>query len=119
MSVVAASVAIGLYLPLELSTTIMIGGIIRWFVDKKSDSKNNEAGSGILFCSGMIAGEGLVGIILAVLAVFGFGDKINLSGSVNLGTVGGIILLVVMIACVFGFARNKKTGSEKKESSEK
>ena len=112
-------VAIGLYLPLELSTTIMIGGIIRWFVDKKSDSKNNEAGSGILFCSGMIAGEGLVGIILAVLAVFGFATKINLSGSVNLGTVGGIILLVVMIACVFGFARNKKTGSEKKESSEK
>ena len=112
-------VAIGLYLPLELSTTIMIGGIIRWFVDKKSDRKNNEAGSGILFCSGMIAGEGLVGIILAVLAVFGFATKINLSGSVNLGPVGGIILLVVMIACVFGFARNKKTGSEKKESSEK
>ena len=110
-------VAIGLYLPLELSTTIMIGGIIRWFVDKKSESKDNEAGSGILFSSGMIAGEGLVGIILAILAVLGFDVKIDLSGIVNLGTVGGIILLIVMIACVFGFARNKKKDSEKKESS--
>ena len=111
-------VAIGLYLPLELSTTIMIGGIIRWFVDKKSESKNKDAGSGILFCSGMIAGEGLVGIILAILAVAGIDSKLDLSGSLNLGTVGGIILLAVMIACVFVFAKNKKTSSKKKESSE-
>jgi putative OPT family oligopeptide transporter len=111
-------VAIGLYLPLELSTTIMIGGIIRWFVDKKSESESKDSGSGILFCSGMIAGEGLVGIILAILAVVGIDTKIDFSGSINLGTVGGIILLAVMIACVFGFAMNKKT-STKKESSEK
>lgn len=112
-------VAIGLYLPLELSTTIMIGGIIRLFVDKKSENKNNEAGSGILFCSGMIAGEGLVGILLAVFAVLGFDDKIDLSGSIDLGTAGGVILLIVMIACVFWFAVNHKTGLKKKESSEK
>lgn len=36
-------VAIGLYLPLELSATIMIGGVIRWIVDKKSADKNGEA----------------------------------------------------------------------------
>ena len=35
-------VAIGLYLPLELSTTIMLGGIIRWFADRKSKSKNDR-----------------------------------------------------------------------------
>ena len=110
-------VAIGLYLPLELSTTIMIGGIIRWFVDKKSESESKDSGSGILFCSGMIAGEGLVGIILAILAVVGIDAKIDFSGSLNLGTVGGIILLAVMIACVFGFAMNKKTSTNKKEGS--
>ena len=38
-------VAIGLYLPLELSATIMIGGVIRWIVDKKSADKNGEASS--------------------------------------------------------------------------
>ena len=53
-------VAIGLYLPLELSATIMIGGVIRWIVDKKSADKNGEASGGVLFCSGLIAGEGLV-----------------------------------------------------------
>ena len=94
-------VAIGLYLPLELSTTIMIGGLIRWYVDKKKGSKKtDDADSGILFCSGMIAGEGLVGIILAILAVAGVADKLNLSGVLNTGLVGGIVLTVVMVACV-------------------
>ena len=94
-------VAIGLYLPLELSTTIMIGGLIRWYVDKKKGSKKTDAAdSGILFCSGMIAGEGLVGIILAILAVAGVADKLNLSGVLNTGLVGGIVLTVVMVACV-------------------
>ena len=94
-------VAIGLYLPLELSTTIMIGGLIRWYVDKKKRSKKtDDADSGILFCSGMIAGEGLVGIILAILAVAGVADKLNLSGVLNTGLIGGIVLTVVMVACV-------------------
>ena len=94
-------VAIGLYLPLELSTTIMIGGVIRWYVDKKKGSKKtDDADSGILFCSGMIAGEGLVGIILAILAVAGVADKLNLSGVLNTGLIGGIVLTVVMVACV-------------------
>ena len=101
-------VAIGLYLPLELSATIMIGGVIRWIVDKKSADSDNEAGGGILFCSGLIAGEGLVGILLAILAVVGVADKLNLSGVINTGIVGGLVLFVVMIACVYGFAMPKK-----------
>ena len=39
-------VAIGLYLPLELSATIMIGGVIRWIVDKKSADKNGRRRTG-------------------------------------------------------------------------
>ncbi len=107
-------VAIGLYLPLELSTTIMVGGVIRWFVDKKkertekrkqaekekSENKNDDSGKGVLFCSGMIAGEGLVGIILAILAVTGVADKINMSDAVNTGVIGGTILLIVMIISI-------------------
>lgn len=101
-------VAIGLYLPLELSATIMIGGVTRWIVDKKSADTNGEASGGVLFCSGLIAGEGLVGILLAILAVIGVADKINLSGTINTGTMGGIALLAIMIACVFIFAMPKK-----------
>lgn len=95
-------VAIGLYLPLELSSTIMIGGVIRYFADKKS--KQSEAGAGVLFCSGMIAGEGLVGILLAILAVVKVADKMDLSGVVNTGTIGGIVLMILMILSVVKFA---------------
>ena len=95
-------------LPVELSATIMIGGVIRWIVDKKSADKNGEASGGVLFCSGLIAGEGLVGILLAILAVVGVSSKFDLSSSVNTGRIGGIVLLAIMIACVFIFAMPKK-----------
>ena len=109
-------VAIGLYLPLELSATIMIGGVIRWFVDKKKADKeeNKDANSGILFCSGMIAGEGLVGILLAILAVVNVAGKIDLSGSFTTGIVGGIVLMVVMILCILKFSLWSKNGKENK-----
>lgn len=105
-------VAIGLYLPLELSSTIMIGGAIRWIVDKKNAASEDDASSGILFCSGMIAGEGLVGILLAILAVIGVAEKIDLSGSVNTGTIGGIALLAIMVALVVKFALSTKSNAK-------
>lgn len=103
-------VAIGLYLPLELSATIMVGGAARWFVDKRSSEKEkkNEASGGILFCSGLIAGEGLVGILLAILAVVGVSDALDLSGTVNLGLAGAVVLLVIMVLSVLKFAMTKK-----------
>lgn len=101
-------VAIGLYLPLELSSTIMIGGVIRWIADRKSGKLADDASSGILFCSGMIAGEGLVGILLAIFAVLGIAAKIDLSGSINTGLVGGIVLMAVMVAAVAMYALPKK-----------
>ena len=109
-------VAIGLYLPLELSATIMIGGVIRWFVDKKKADKeeNKDVNSGILFCSGMIAGEGLVGILLAILAVVNVAGKIDLSGSFTTGVVGGVVLMVVMILCILKFSLWSKNGKENK-----
>ncbi len=104
-------VAIGLYLPLELSSTIMIGGLIRWFVERKKakDEKgSDDASSGILFCSGLIAGEGLIGILLAIFAVFGLDSAINLSGVLSTGTIGGIVMMILMIACIWYFAKAKK-----------
>ena len=79
--------AIGIYLPVQLNACIMVGGIVRLFFDKMKKEENEKKGiinDGILFCSGMIAGEGLVGILLAVLAVFGFAEVIDLSGVLGL-----------------------------------
>ncbi|MGN0485235.1 MAG: OPT family oligopeptide transporter [Lachnospiraceae bacterium] len=108
-------VAIGLYLPLELSTTIMIGGIIRWFVDRKAKTDEGESSHGILFCSGLIAGEGLVGILLAILAICGVTEVLDLSGTCNTGIIGGIVLMVLMILFTLKFALwgKKKDGKEK------
>jgi hypothetical protein len=108
--------AVGLYLPIYLSTPIFVGGLIRWFMENRKSKKPEEekkacAENGVLYCSGMIAGEGLVGILLAVFAVIPFGegsfaDKINLG--LPLGNVGGIVLFALIIASVFYFSKNKK-----------
>lgn len=114
-------VAIGLYLPLELSVTIMIGGVIRLFVDRKKKAneqeKEKDSGTGILFCSGMIAGEGLIGIILAILAVVGIDKRIDFSGSVDTGWIGGLILMAVIVVCVARAGLKKTTANQKTSKS--
>lgn len=96
-------VAIGLYLPLELSTCIMLGGLIRLFLEKRKlseEDKKRKLNNGILFSSGMIAGEGLVGIFLAILAVLSVEHKIDLSQIANTGIVGGFLLILVILFCL-------------------
>ncbi len=65
--------AVGMYLPLETTFAIFIGGMIRWATDKIRDSKNfNDAqkarveNAGVLTASGFIAGEALMGIVIAI-----------------------------------------------------
>lgn len=103
--------AIGLYLPIYLNASIMIGGVVRMFMDgrKNVDAKTKERQStdGTLYCAGMIAGEGLVGILLAIFAVCGV--TMDLSGSVNLGNIGGVVLMAVMILCLLRFSLWKKS----------
>lgn len=66
MGVPALPFAVGMYLPIYLSAEIMLGGVVRFLIDKFADKVSEK---GILVSSGMIAGEGLVGIILAILEV--------------------------------------------------
>ncbi len=80
--------AIGLYLPIHLSTPMMVGGLVKWIVDKKSTSekeKKDTDANGVLYSSGMIAGEGLVGIFLAILAIIPVRDT-------NVGNIIGEFL---------------------------
>ncbi len=76
--------AIGLYLPIYLNATIMIGGVVRMFMDEQKnvdeETKTKQTTDGTLYCAGMIAGEGLVGILLAILAVVGI--SLDVSGVV-------------------------------------
>lgn len=73
--------AIGVYLPIHLSTPIMVGGLVRLFIEKKSykseDAKRKVIDSGLLYSSGLIAGEGVIGILLAAFAVIPLRATIN------------------------------------------
>ena len=63
-------VAIGMYLPVGLSVTMFAGGLLRWGASRmhgEGAAKLEETGT--LFSAGLVAGEGLCGIILAILAL--------------------------------------------------
>lgn len=73
-------VALGIYLPIHLSAGILVGGIVRVIVDKKF--KNNETElkerteKGILLASGLVAGDAIMGIIVALLAAVKLSDAV-------------------------------------------
>ena len=59
-------IAVGIYLPVTLAVPILIGGFVRYMVNRKKFMEESKD-SGILFSSGLIAGESLMGIIVALL----------------------------------------------------
>lgn len=108
---------IGIYLPIHLSAGIMAGGLVRAYVEKKKHPSDKEKDAsisrGMLYTSGMIAGEGIVGILLALLAILPFGSKtvadaINLSGIINIGSIGGIIMFLLLAGTVLWTTKNRK-----------
>lgn len=112
--------AIGVYLPVQLNACIMVGGLIRLALDKmkkEDDEKKRIVNDGVLFCSGMIAGEGLVGILLALLAVFGVSEALDVSTKLNLPTivadVGSIVVFILIILSALKFSLFRKTKKSK------
>lgn len=113
--------SIGLYLPIYLSVPMMLGGALRWVLEKRkyaSDKeKNNVVQSGVLYSSGLIAGEGIVGILLAVLAVIpmgasNVGEFINISGIFSIGQIGGLIVFALLLFTVYLFATKDQRKSK-------
>lgn len=107
--------AIGVYLPVQLNACIMVGGLVRLALDKRKGEKEEKkqmVNDGILYCSGMIAGEGLVGIMLAILAIFGADQAIDLSKYINLpeavSTVGSLAVFTLVIISLLKFSLWKK-----------
>ena len=107
--------AIGVYLPVQLNACIMVGGLIRLVLEKIKKPEEEKKGiinNGILFCSGMIAGEGLVGILLALITVLGLHTVIDLSSVLGLSPVvmniGGVVLFAIIILTVFMFSMGKR-----------
>ena len=113
--------AIGVYLPVQLNACIMVGGVIRLIMDKlkcEENRKKSIVNDGILYCSGMIAGEGLAGIILAFLAVLKLDSLIDISGVLGfspvLSDILSLVLFAVIIFTVLKFSLLKKRNQDVK-----
>lgn len=87
-------IAVGMYLPFGLSTPILIGGLIAYFLTKRSKLANTDdhvLQNGVLLSSGLIAGESLMGILLALFASAGI-------TSINLGLQPGFVTGITFLS---------------------
>ena len=101
------AVAIGFYLPFQLSVPIFVGGLISWAVARyhrrnKSDTQAMEASErrGLLMASGLITGEAIMGILVAIPIVILKQREIEMplwEGVVPFGGLIGVILLAFVV----------------------
>lgn len=105
--------AIGVYLPIHMTAPLFIGGIIRAWFERQAKARgvtnmelDDSIANGTLMASGMIAGEGLVGILLAVFAVMNI--DLNMSSVMDLGNSGGVLFFLALIAIFIVMSRSRK-----------
>ena len=100
--------AVGLYLPIYLSIPMMVGGLVRLYFDKKKMDeveRKDKVENGLLYSSGLIAGEGIIGILLAFLAVFNV--KLDISKTFSLGRIGGVVFFALLTVTLVLFVNRK------------
>jgi putative OPT family oligopeptide transporter len=98
-------IAVGMYLPFETSSAIFVGGVIRWIADRVGAVEEK----GTLLASGLIAGEAIVGILLAVTYVSGLSSLTRLlTGADDFSffpALGGWLSLVAFAAIAWVLIR--------------
>ena len=97
------AVAVGLYLPFDLDSSIFVGGLLAWFLQrgfrKMSVSKelsSKASNSGLLVASGLITGEALMGIMVAILASLEIEIGFVETGALTSGWVGLALLSIIV-----------------------
>lgn len=117
------AVAVGIYLPLELSVSIFLGGLIAWIAGRArrrlaaslrtSVAEADEAGEagerhGLLFSAGLITGEALIGIGMAIPIVIASDRDVFAFWGVHHGSLPGLILLAVVMYALYRIARGPR-----------
>ena len=104
-------IAVGMYLPFGLATPILIGGLIAHFYSKGKPEEEHDAvlHRGVLFSSGVIAGEALTAVGLAGLAAWGM-KSMKLIDDTQTIMVLSCIAAVVMTAFFFVMSKPEKNG---------
>jgi len=104
------AVAVGVYLPFELSVPIFVGGLIHFMASRilSKNSSDNASSGGLLFASGLITGEALMGIGLAIPVVLLKQHNIGLPlWKLPFGAILGIVLLTVIALWLYKLASGK------------
>lgn len=85
--------AIGLYLPLEISTALMAGGAVRWVIQFLATKKKASEEQGVIAASGLVAGDACLGVVIALFTVLGF---INPDAPALLGPTYSVLFFVFL-----------------------
>jgi putative OPT family oligopeptide transporter len=102
----ALAFAVGLYLPLASMTPVFLGGLVRRFADARRGATSGGSDPGVLCASGLIAGEGLAGVALAMQAgITGAkpGGAVLIGGGA--GEIVGALLALACLALIYFSAR--------------
>lgn len=104
------TVAVGFYLPLSVSAPIMVGAVIYWLTmkGKKKEEQKRRNESGTLFASGLIAGEALISVVVAICIVAGLVDPSAPAKWENPLISLGLFLLLALVMWWFAVRRNKE-----------
>ncbi len=111
LKVPALPFSLGMFIPFQLNTPLLIGGIISWFVSSRSkDERINKArmDKGTLIASGFIAGGALMGVVSAAMKFGGFKYESPLSDGVS-STLGLVVYIALIIYFIFSCLRAKKS----------
>jgi len=101
------AVAVGIYLPFELSVPIFIGGLIAWAANRGKSAKPGY-GNGVLFAAGLITGEALIGIFMAIpIVATGNPQVLAAPAEWHQGAVLGLMVFLMVGASLAKFARQK------------
>ncbi|MDD3642984.1 MAG: oligopeptide transporter, OPT family [Candidatus Krumholzibacteria bacterium] len=107
----ALAFALGMYLPIQLNTAVLLGGIISWFVGRSSRDESvakERRERGILVASGFIAGGSIAGVVAAVIAALGWDRHLAVSYGENAGELVAIAMLALL--SIFMYRYSKRVG---------
>lgn len=95
--------AVGIYLPLDLTVPIFLGGLLAHLVERATGMHNDPAAAerihqkGVLFSAGLITGEALVGILIAIpIVTAGQADVLALPGNLQFGELPGLVIFALI-----------------------
>jgi putative OPT family oligopeptide transporter len=101
------AVGLGIYLPTQSTLMVVVGSVVGWYFDRRADRRANPPRIkqlGVLLASGLIVGEGLVGVVVAAIVAFSgkdfplalVGDRFAEQAAMLLGSIGFALFVLLL-----------------------